>query len=82
MIFRGFRLAGHTKWGYVVNGVSVAILIVIEAMSARYNIRRSKNLIVDYEPLGLKELRKGKGVEVTVEEQMLSDIEYMNPDRR
>lgn len=72
---RGLRLAGHGRWSWALYALEVVIIIAIEAMSARHNYRRSKNLIIDYEPLGLKELRKGKDVEVTVEEHMLRDVD-------
>lgn len=55
--------------------VGIILIIIVEVISARHNFRRSKNLIVNYEPLGLKDLSPGKNKDVAVEERMLSDVE-------
>ncbi|MBA7492564.1 hypothetical protein ES702_03114 [subsurface metagenome] len=52
--------------------------MIVELMSARYNIKRSKNQIPDIEPLSLKGYMRTKSKDVTVEERMLSDHE-VNP---
>lgn len=70
---RGFNLCGLRTAAIIVGGINIPLILLIEFMSARHQVRIKKNLIVSSEPLELGHYHKI--TDVTVTERMLSQVE-------